>query len=146
MKLLPCLLAALSFCLLGCDNHESEEKKLQQEVIKIHDEVMPQGGLVMNNKMKLDTLVGNLDSLKKLNASLDTVAEKQIMQNLLHELTSADDAMSEWMNKFNLDYTGKDHEAIMNYLEEEKQKIEKIKKQFSDVLNKSDFYLSSYRK
>lgn len=135
----------LSFALLACNSGNNDEKELQQKVIDIHDKVMPKGGLIMNNKMRLDTLLTQLDSLKMINPKLDTVAEKQNIKTMIDQLEDADNAMSDWMSQFSLDYSGKKHEEVMQYLNSEKQKVEAIDKQFSTILDESSLYLSNFK-
>lgn len=134
------------FLFYACNSTQNDEKALQDTVIKLHDKAMPKGGLVMNNKMRLDTLLNQLDSLKKQNPSLDTLAERQHIKALITQLENADDAMSDWMNQFNPDNDDKKHADAMEYLKNEKQKIEAIDTQFSAVLDESNQYLSTYKK
>lgn len=141
-------LSLIFFCLLlwACNSHKNNEEALQDTIIKLHDQAMPKSGMVMNNKMRLDTLLNQLDSLKKLNPSLDTLAEKQHIKALMTQLENADNAMSDWMNQFNPDNEAKIHKDAMEYLKNEKHKIEAIDTQFSAILDESNQYLSSYKR
>ncbi|MGV8879870.1 MAG: hypothetical protein ACOH2A_12655 [Sphingobacteriaceae bacterium] len=134
-----------SLLLYACNSQQNNEKALQNTIIKLHDQVMPKGGLVISNKMRLDTLLNQLDSLKKQNPSLDTLAERQHIKALIIQLENADNAMSDWMNQFNPDNEDKKHADAMEYLKNEKQKIEAIDTRFSAVLDESNQYLSTYK-
>lgn len=109
--------ALLALALTGCANAQKEEKALQKEVLDSHDKVMADDEKAMINKMKLDTLIQKADSLK---------INKETATALKNKLTNADDAMSDWMKKLNLDNSGKNHDAIMTYWRQEHQQVKQI--------------------
>jgi GTPase involved in cell partitioning and DNA repair len=125
------LIALLSLALFACNDDKKQEKALLNEVIKVHDKVMTDDGVVMKNKMKLDAIA----SLDKTPATKDSVA---VYKKLL---SNADDTMMDWMNKFNADYTGKSHTEIMDYLNAQKQQVLKIQAQLDTAIAQSNRYL-----
>lgn len=109
--------AAFAIILTGCANAQKEEKALQKEVLDSHDKVMGDAEKATMNKMKLDTLILKADSLK---------IDKQAATALSTKLTYADDAMSDWMQKLNLDNSGKNHDDIMKYWLGQKAQVKQI--------------------
>lgn len=143
------LFLSLSFILMiafftSCNNDKAEQKKAQEEVMKGHDELMGQMDKIMNNKSMLNKLESHLDSLKMKDPALDTTKLKSDIEALKADLTTSDDAMMTWMNHFNPDYTGKKHQEVMDYLKDQKIKIDSVKTLFDESLSKSDALISKY--
>ncbi|RFZ84845.1 hypothetical protein DYU05_04355 [Mucilaginibacter terrenus] len=116
----------------SCADPKEQEKKLLDEVINLHDQVMAKDGQLMKNKMQLDTL---------LKAHADSAAK-----NLSVSLDSADAKMEDWMHKFDAENKGKSHEEIMTYLEGQKKQIAGIEQQFDSVINASTNFLKTAKK
>lgn len=99
---------------------EHAEKILQEEVIAIHDKVMP----LMDELMRLkERLVIKKDSLQALEA------EEQKIENLkenIDQLRKADSAMMNWMRQFKAVRDTVSHEARIEYLKQERERIEKV--------------------
>ncbi|WP_044173147.1 hypothetical protein [Flectobacillus major] len=94
---------------------EDQQKKLIEEVIAVHDEVMPKMDVIMSLK-------GQLDSVSKV--SKDSIKAKE----LFVQLDSADIKMSNWMAEYNPESVkGKGIEEALKYLEGEKKKINEVK-------------------
>jgi hypothetical protein len=108
--------------LMACQkNAEDKQKVMIDEVMAIHDEVMPKMDDIM-------TLKGSLDSAIKV--SPDSVKAKQ----LYVALDSADNQMMDWMQAYNPDQVkGKSEEEVTKYYAEEKAKIASVK----ELTNKS---------
>ena len=123
--------ALLSFALFSCTDTKKQEKDLLNEVIKIHDEVMAKDGLLMTNKMQLDTLIK-----ESKNPALNTSATA-----LVAALDSADSKMENWMHNFDAENKGKSHEQIMTYLTDQKQQIEAIDKQLNTSVAASSQFI-----
>jgi len=125
-KLFIPLLACVA--LFGCNDDKKQEQTLLNDVIKTHDKLMVDDGAIMKNKMLLKTIPATdaKDSVAFYTKSLD----------------DADNAMMNWMNKFNPDFTGKTHEQIIDYLTTQKAEILKIDSQINITLAKSNSYIS----
>ena len=125
-KLFIPLLACVA--LFGCNDDKKQEQALLNDVIKTHDKLMVDDGAIMKNKMLLKAIPATdaKDSVVFYTKSLD----------------DADNAMMNWMNKFNPDFTGKTHEQIISYLTIQKAEILKIDSQINVTLAKSNSYLS----
>ncbi|RYE35805.1 MAG: hypothetical protein EOP42_05680 [Sphingobacteriaceae bacterium] len=130
----------------GCKNPEKEEKALENQVMDLHEKVMTDGETAMQNKMKLDTLMLKKDSIKTVYLNLDTSAENKNMRRLSSEIIQADDAMSDWMHNYNPDFTGKSHQQIMDYLEQQKKQVTQINAQYKTVIQASNQYLLKFKK
>ena len=112
------IIASLTACQ---KNAEDKQKVMIDEVMAIHDEVMPK----MDDLM---TLKGSLDSAIKV--SPDSAKAKQ----LYAALDSADNQMMDWMQAYNPDQVkGKSDEEVSKYYAEEKTKISSVK----ELTNKS---------
>ncbi|TKB97706.1 hypothetical protein [Pedobacter cryophilus] len=147
LKISNCFYALvfLLFALSGCQNQKAEQQKLQKEVIDQHDVLMGRMDLLQENKSALSLIENKLDSLKKVKPDLDTVQLKTEMIDLKIKLTNADEAMMKWMNNFNTDYTGKNHDEVMSYLKDQKIKIDSVKTLFDQSLSKSGAIIQKYK-
>ncbi len=110
------LMIALAFS--ACNTEQSTQEKLWDEMMVVHDEVMPKMGdlnrLSRDIRAQLDT-VPPIDTLLKLQ-QLD----------LLIRLGKAEEGMMAWMSDLKLldDLRAtKSHKEIIQYLETEKQRI-----------------------
>ena len=138
-------LVFLLFALAGCQNQKAEQQKLQKEVIEQHDVLMVRMDLLQDNKSALSLIENNLDNIKKVQPNLDTVQLKAEITDLKIQLTVSDESMMKWMNNFNSDYTGKNHEEVMKYLENQKIKIDTVKTLFDQSLSKSGAIIQKYK-
>lgn len=134
----------LFFFLAACNNTKQEQANLQKEVIDNHDVLMVKMDNIMNNKLKLDSLKANLKSIIQKYPATDTAALKLSIDSLKTELTNADEAMMNWMHQFNPDHSGKSHEEVMAYLNDQKVKIDSVKTLFDQSLSKSEQQISKY--
>jgi hypothetical protein len=116
----------------ACKEAKKEEKEMQQQVLDVHEKVMNDDEAAMHNKMKLDTLMHKMDSLK---------TDKQEAVKLSTELTKASDAMSNWMSNFNPDYSGKNHDDIMKYLEGQREQVKQVDSMLINATKASSDYL-----
>ncbi len=116
------LLGALMFG-FGCsskqgEKKEDQEKILYDQVMEIHDEVMPSMSELYKLKRELT---------KKIENSPDIVeAKRKEMESTVLLLDSATKGMMKWMNEFSPeDYTSK--EELHRYLEEEIVRVNQMK-------------------
>ena len=130
-------IAVIALTLSACNDNKKQEKALQQQILDFHDKVMGDDEKAMVNKMKLDTLIHKADSLK---------TDKQQLSQLSTQLIKADDAMSDWMKGFSLDYTGKSHDEIMTYLQQQQVKVKQVDSVLVDATTASAAYLDKIKK
>lgn len=140
------LLAVFMLSFAACKDPKKDEKALENQVMNLHEKVMTDGEIAMQNKMKLDTLILKKDSVKTAYPNLDTSAENKNMRQLSTEIVKADDAMSDWMHNYNPDFAGKSHQQIIDYLDQQKQKVSAINHQYDAVIKASNQYLLKFKK
>ena len=122
----------LSF-FLGCTgSRESNQQKLQKgiydEVMAIHDEIMPKMSKIMTLEKDLESLIQ--DSLVQKNPEQIKEIESQIAR-----LKDADEAMMHWMRNFQVNHEGWPHDSIMSYLSKEKDEVSKVRDQMLDAIS-----------
>jgi hypothetical protein len=130
------IVAFALFALSACNNGKDQEKALQDEVIKIHDKVMGNDNRLMDNKMKIDTLIST---------TTDTT-QKAELTRLNSELMVAEQAMENWMQNFNPDQGNKSQEEKVAYLTGQKKQIMTIDSLMNAAINKSTEYLNAIKK
>lgn len=126
--LLPIAMLTLTF---SCDKaqQEDKQKKLIDEVMAIHDEVMPKMEEIM-------TLKSELDSVAKVSA--DSVQAKE----LISALDSADIKMSVWMEEYNPEAVKeKGSDEVIKYFEGEKKRISEVKELTNTSITKAKQFL-----
>lgn len=115
----------------GCNakiNPEEAQQKVWEEVMVIHDEIMPWMGELNSIATKIKAELGAGDQTEEVAAQLKTA---------LDALESADGAMWKWMNELKqLDKLRADKSAdeIMAYLAEEKAAITAVKVQMESSM------------
>ncbi|MET1054234.1 MAG: hypothetical protein ABWY16_02915 [Pedobacter sp.] len=121
-------------------------KTERDEVMKFHDVVMEDHGKLVDNQMKLDTLLKSLPALKTKYPSLDTTSEKEVMKETLERLNTAEHKMNDWMHKFEPDVTGKSDAEAVAYFKGERIKIGTIDSIYKAEIRLSGDYISQFRK
>jgi hypothetical protein len=129
-RILICV--ALAILAAGCSDDKNQEKLLLDTVIKTHDKLMADDGVIMKNKMALKPYAS-------------APATKDSVAIYAKTLSDADDAMMGWMNKFSPDFTGKSHEQIMAYLHGQKAQILKLDSQINNAVTASNQYLTKIK-
>lgn len=112
-----------------------------QEVIAIHDEVMPK----MQNIISLqERIIIRIDSLTEVDTTLLELKELSLLNS---ELASADKSMMDWMHQFNSKINSNDvsDEVAIAYLEEQKIKILEVKEVMNNSIYKATEYLGSHQ-
>ncbi len=115
---------------IGCNteaNKKKKEQKLAEEVIAIHDEVMPKMDQIFKLRKELKDLNNQFIANNAFMPGLDTGKSKMLIVNL----DSSDKLMMDWMHHYNGGQGLYSHEEVMSYLEDEKKKITHVK-EFTD--------------
>ncbi len=120
------------FLLNSCSNNAKEESDLKNDIISLHEKMMNNDEALMKNKMKLDTL---------LKQTKDTL----VLKPLVAKLNSADDAMDKWMSQFQPDMTGKSHDEVISYYNNQKKLVLAVDSQINMAINESNKYLSAHK-
>jgi hypothetical protein len=157
------LASIVSFTFLACGGHagstENEEKgesgtaakfneeqlALQQkawdQVMVIHDEVMPKMGA-------LHQMTKSLKAQWENNEELDDVTKDDI-SIAIQELESADEGMWDWMHELKQLkplQEAESHEAILQYLEEQEQSMIMVREAMDNSMEKGDSLLKVLEK
>jgi len=121
MKILRYCLLLISVGLVSsCTNKKQAQKEefdlLFAEVMKVHDDVMPE----TNNLYKIRKFAQeNIDVLPDTSQYIEQLKDLQI------NAQKADDVMMNWMEKFAV--PNSTHQEKISYLEEEKKSIKKVR-------------------
>lgn len=108
------------FLVIGCGQSEKEKNQaLKDQVIAIHDEVMPKMGELKALKREIDEKATNLRA--ELSES-----ELEDLSRISNDLDQAFEGMFVWMRQFKTDYTDMTEDEIKEYLLDQKVKVEKV--------------------
>lgn len=105
-----------------------------QEMLAIHDSIMPQMDKIMDLKKQLGNNVKTMDSLIKIKPNSELTKRKDEAQKLHGQLESADKAMMGWMHAFKYDsLKSLEQTEASAYVADQKKKIENV----SELMTKS---------
>lgn len=109
---------------------EGGNQVLYDEVMKVHDEVMPK----MNDIYKLK------EELKNQIANTPNIAEekKKEIEATILKLDSASEGMMVWMRNFNPLPDSLGEEQAKEYLENEMEKVKKVREDVVEALEKAN--------
>ncbi|MGZ3946390.1 MAG: hypothetical protein ACXVJB_15695 [Mucilaginibacter sp.] len=131
------LISALTLLFFySCADNTKQEKNLLNDILKVHDKVMNKDELLMKHKSRLDSLL-------KMPAK-DT-AERVNIRGIDLRLTAAEEAMENWMTKFQPDMTGKSHDEVMKYYTDQKKQVTAVDSQVNVAIKESTQYLSTHK-
>ncbi len=108
------------------------EKALYDQVMQIHDEIMPKMDNIMKAKGQLQE---RLDSLRQINGNENLVSA---MEEATTSLTEADEAMMQWMRNFKPQDDVKDHQTVIDYYKDQEEKIKAVKDQMYNSLEEAE--------
>lgn len=130
----PTFIFALGLFIYSCSTSTKETvdiPKLKEEVIAIHDEVMPKMGELRKASKDL-RLAAEVDSTKS-----DWLATAD-------RISSANESMMVWMRGFEPNYEGTEAEIVI-YLEDQKVKIAKVRDEMNSALAEGKDLLETIR-
>lgn len=133
------MVAIMALGLLACGSNEAEElKALEENVMAVHDEVMPKMGTIsaLNDSLKQLYTVHKLDSLDVDSALLAEI------DGHITALSRADEAMMQWMR--NYERPGEDMPADekRTYLEAEQEKINEVRDEMLNAIAEAEAFLA----
>lgn len=143
MKIKLVTLLFLSFAFAACNQGGERVEETEDEVMAIHDEVMPKMQVIMNLKKQLSAKLLELDSLQQEGVSSNTLAEQKMKAlELSRDLTLADSLMMDWMYQ----YRGDSAKALpagdaLVYFRLEKDKILDVQKRTNQSLEAARGFL-----
>jgi Mg2+ and Co2+ transporter CorA len=138
MKIRFLLLAALLILSSCSKNQQTPEAAsdsdnpnqiLYDQVMDVHDEVMPKMDEIMKLKRSLQEQIANTPDM--------VVERKQQLEKMISNLDSASNAMMDWMHKFNPLPDSTDQEKARAYLESEMERIRNVKTLMLETIDKA---------
>ena len=109
----------LCTALVGCGNDNKEiETKLNEEVMVVHNEVMPKMGEASRLKRQLATF--------KQTVPDENAALKDSLINTILLLAKSEDMMSDWMANYKYPNPAAKHEDLVIYLKSQKDSIRQV--------------------
>lgn len=151
-KILICIAAASLFIFISCNNSSTEnespnrtngftsnpktkEDSLYKEVMDGHDI-----GMARMQKISkyLSRIKNDLDSVNRLPKRRGNMKYQQALIDLQEQLNYAEYSMNTWMNGFKIDSARGDTGKRIQYLEGEKDKVQKVKEAILGSLKKAD--------
>ncbi len=131
------------FAFVACNQGRERAEETEDEVMAIHDEVMPKMQDILNLKKQLSAKLLELDSLQQEGVSSNTLAEQKMKAlELSRDLTLADSLMMDWMYQ----YRGDSAKALptgdaLLYFRLEKDKISDVQKRTNQSLEAAREFL-----
>lgn len=126
MKTIRLLSILLVFIATSCGERKRSENApenwddLKDEVMAVHDEIMPKMGELMSLKKQVDERIGKLESE-------DPDAEElEKLRSISGSLENSHDKMMQWMREYEPNFEGMVEKEIIEYLEMQKQKIKNV--------------------
>lgn len=120
--------------MFSCAPDTNDNQALKEEVIAIHDEVMPKMGTL---KFYQKRLTEEADQLSELD-SVQYQDEIQKRRHLARELDQAYEGMFIWMRQFRPNLEDMEDEEARKYLQEQKSKVTKVNEDIKNSLAKAE--------
>jgi len=111
----------------GTDGNPNQA--LYDQVMNVHDEVMPKMEDLYKLKSQLQEKIANTPNMVK--------EKKESLERTILQLDSASNAMMDWMHQFNPLPDTADQEASRAYLETQMEKIKKVKEEMLSTLERA---------
>ena len=127
------LIFLFSVLVFACANPLVETNKaMREQIIGVHDEVMPKMGELMSLQKKA---LAQADSLY----AQDSTATAQIesMRTLAGQLDQAYEGMFVWMRQYSLEEEGKTPEEIKTYLDDQLLKVNQVNTDIKAALDQA---------
>lgn len=122
------------FSQVSCQNEKVDENQLlKDEVIAIHDEVMPYMGELKSLKKEIDN---KSDSLVRQD-SLANAEEIEMLSGLSAQLDQAFDGMFIWMRQFKAPDPDTGKEEAKSYLLNQKEMVQKVNEDIKEALKQA---------
>lgn len=130
----------LSFILVvftSCNSDKKEQQALFDQVMLVHDEVMPEMGSLRALSSELSQKADSLaqDSL------VDNTSQVNEMRTLSKNLKDANESMMEWMRQFEQVEEGTPHGEVIQYLTEQHKSIQKVRDDMLNSKSEAEKYL-----
>ncbi|MBX2895640.1 MAG: hypothetical protein KF763_09375 [Cyclobacteriaceae bacterium] len=111
------------------DTSDNPNQVLYDQVMDVHDEVMPKMDEIMKLKRELQEQIANTPDM--------VVERKQQLEKIISNLDSASNAMMDWMHRFNPLPDTVDQEKARAYLEGEMERVKNVKNLMLESIEKA---------
>lgn len=121
------ILFLLPLLIFACQTPQKEEvdlKALKEEVLDIHDEVMPKMSDLRRTRKGLMLQADSIKSIDSLRAS--------VLLSASNDLDSANESMMNWMRNYEPEFSGTDEE-VLKYLTEQKESISTVREKMLEA-------------
>jgi len=145
-RILSYIYFSLLFALgIACSGAGNNNMKLQEQILAVHDSIMPKMGEFVRDELKIGVLSTKMDSLKAHYPDLDTLKEKEALLSLQQKLKAVNESMTDWMHAFEPEQESKTAEETQKYLQDELQNIRKLRETFLQTEQESEKLLAKYK-
>ena len=127
--ILPVLSLFILSLVWGCGQKTRDNQTLYDEVMKVHDEVMPKMDNIYQLKQELKKQMADSSNLK--------VEKRKTIEAAILRLDSASESMMVWMRNFNPLPDSLGEEKARAYLEDQQEKINKVKKEMLEAIEEA---------
>jgi hypothetical protein len=138
MRLYYLLFIIFGLLFLSCQQQKEDEIQiLKDEVIEIHDEVMP---LMSDLTISRKRILSKIEELSENTEEGDSTLLK--LKVLERNLEDAFQGMFIWMRQFNTQFENMKDEEIKAYLNEQKEMVTKVNVTIKNTLEEANKYLN----
>jgi hypothetical protein len=123
-------LICICIILFACAPQNNDNEALKEEVISIHDEVMPLMGQLKHHEKRLNAEISSLQSKNSEENSVEIKHKEKVVR----DLNEAYEGMFVWMRQFNSQQGDMSDEEFEAYLLDQKEKVEVVNSQIKDAL------------
>ncbi len=123
----------ITLVIFSCNRKE----ELYDQVMEIHDISMAKMDKIMSLKSDLKEKIQTL-SMDSVN---DHSAKINEMESILADLNEADEGMMSWMRDFHSNYENMQRDEIMEYLENQREKITQVGQTMNEAISQAEDYL-----
>jgi len=129
-RIISALILSAVFMLNSCGpNLEEENKKMREELLAVHDEVMPQMGKLKSFEKKANQKLEELNTQVPVDST-----EVEKFKNLAVRLNSAYEGMFVWMRQYDTEDGEKDPITVKTYLEEQMIQVTEVNQSIKNAL------------
>lgn len=137
MKIYYCIAIFIAtFSIFSCAAEKENVASLKEEVIAVHDEVMPRMGELRNYQKLL-----NEAEQKLLETPVDSIQANEFRQASI-ACEEAYEGMFVWMRQFDAKLEGMDEEASMGYLEDQLLEVTEVNYAIKKAISEAERLLA----
>lgn len=132
-KLAQFLFLSLLIFAFSCGPSPQEEnQKLRDEVIAVHDEVMPLMGKLKSLEKEATIAIESLEAQETPDSS-----QIESLKALAYDLNQAYDGMFVWMRQYDIEDGEMTPEEVKTYLDDQMKQVTKVNEDITAVLEKA---------